>query len=86
MLYRFDLSMVEDLDVVFDLVGQFNGESLRRVEDKLKIVRTILIACTNAQRGLGKDRFRQLVFCRSHKGRVEQVRPILLECGPKAMP
>jgi hypothetical protein len=62
MLSRFDPAMIEKLNVIFNVIGQLNGQSLRRVERYLKVVRAIPIVRTNSQRGLLLDCCSQRVF------------------------
>ena len=86
MLYRFDPLMIQDLEVVLNRVCQLNGESLRRIENYLNVVRTILITRANPQRGLLLDGLREFVSGRSHESRVEQIRAILLKRGSQILP
>jgi hypothetical protein len=43
MLCRFDPAVIEKLNVIFNVIRQLNGQSLRRVERYLQVVRSILI-------------------------------------------
>ena len=78
--------MVKELHIVFDAICQFDGQSLRRIEDDLKSVRAIRIMCLDPQRRLLLDRFPEFVSGGSHEGRVEQVCAILLKGGSQTLP
>jgi hypothetical protein len=78
--------MVDDLHVVFDLVCQFNGHSVRRVEENLEIVRAILVTGSNPEVTLLVNRIGEPIFGGSNEICFQQFRPIVLECSLKALP
>jgi len=49
MLCHFDPVAIQDLDIILHLVSQFDGQSIRRVEDDLDVVCTILILSPDAK-------------------------------------
>ena len=52
LLCRLNLVMIEHLHIVLNVVGQFEREPIRRIENDLYIVGAVLIARMNADRGL----------------------------------
>jgi hypothetical protein len=78
--------MVDELDIVFDRVSQFNRQSVWRIEEKLKIVGTILIVGTNSELTLLMDRVGESIFSDSDEVRIQKFGPILLKRGLEAVP
>ena len=86
MLCRFDPIAIENLHVVINPVSQLDRKPLRRIENYLYVMRTILVTRANPQCGLLLDCLGKFVSGSSHESWVEQIRAVLLKCGSQTLP
>src|ERR1700691_3542286 len=71
--------MIENLHVILSVVNQLDGQTFRRVEEKLNMMGAILITCMNSCLCLLVNRIRKLVPCRANEVLVKKIRLVLLE-------
>ena len=62
--------MVDELNIVFDLVSQFDGHSIWRVEEDLEVVGAILVVSSNSELSLLVDRLCQPIFSEPDEVRI----------------
>ena len=78
--------MIENLLIVIDVVDELNGETFRRIENNLDIMRAILVIGTQPQFCLLLNGLGQLVSGGADEVTIKRVHAILSERTPQRLP